>query len=90
LKVRKITSEVTRISAAIERGDVHAVDELFPIIYQKLRQLAAQKLSKELPGQILQAIAPVHEAYLRIVGFENQNRTSLHTKTVGTFFPNIL
>lgn len=66
-------SDVTHILAAIERGDVNAVDELFPLVYQELRQLAAQRLSKELPGQTLQATALVHEAYLRLVGAENQN-----------------
>ncbi len=66
-------SEVTRILAAIERGDVRAVDELFPLVYQELRQLAAQRFSKELPGQTLQATALVHEAYLRLVGNEEQN-----------------
>jgi RNA polymerase sigma factor (TIGR02999 family) len=68
-------SEVTRILSAIERGDVLAVDELFPLVYQELRQLAAVRLSKELPGQTLQATALVHEAYLRLVGSENQNWT---------------
>jgi RNA polymerase sigma factor (TIGR02999 family) len=69
-------SEVTRILAAIERGDVRAVDELLPLVYQELRQLAAQRVSRESPGQTLQATALVHEAYLRLVGSENQNWTS--------------
>jgi RNA polymerase sigma factor (TIGR02999 family) len=33
-------------------------------------------LRKESPGQTLQATALVHEAYLRLVGSENQNWTS--------------
>jgi RNA polymerase sigma factor (TIGR02999 family) len=66
-------SEVTRILAAIDRGDVRAVDELFPLVYQELRQLAAQRLGKEAPGQTLQATALVHEAYLRLVGSEGQS-----------------
>jgi RNA polymerase sigma factor (TIGR02999 family) len=66
-------SDVTRILAAIECGDVRAVDELFPLVYQELRQLAAARLSKELPGQTLQATALVHEAYLRLVGSEEQS-----------------
>jgi RNA polymerase sigma factor (TIGR02999 family) len=66
-------SEVTRILAAIECGDVRAVDELFPLVYQELRQLAAQRLGKESPGQTLQATALVHEAYLRLVGSEGQS-----------------
>jgi RNA polymerase sigma factor (TIGR02999 family) len=65
-------SEVTRILNAIERGDGRAIDELLPAVYQELRQLAAQKLAREKPGQTLQATALVHEAYLRLVGEENQ------------------
>jgi RNA polymerase sigma factor (TIGR02999 family) len=68
-------SEVTRILSAIERGDVLAMDELFPLVYQELRQLAAQRLRKESPGQTLQATALVHEAYIRLVGTEEQNWT---------------
>src|SRR5262249_46534867 len=37
-------------------------------VYDELRQLAAQKLAGEKPGQTLQATALVHEAYLRLVG----------------------
>lgn len=66
-------SDVTRILNAIEQGDARAADELLPLVYQELRRLAAQKMSRELPGQTLQATALVHEAYLRLVGSENQN-----------------
>jgi len=69
-------SEVTRILTAIERGDGRALDELLPAVYQELRQLAAQKLSREKPGQTLQATALVHEAYIRLVGPEAQNWSS--------------
>jgi RNA polymerase sigma factor (TIGR02999 family) len=65
-------SDVTRILNAIERGDAGATDELLPLVYEELRALAAQKLSHEPPGQTLQATALVHEAYLRLVGLENQ------------------
>ena len=61
-------TDVTRILNAIEQGDTKAVDELLPLVYEELRCLAAQKLSKERPGQTLQATALVHEAYLRLVG----------------------
>ena len=61
-------SEVTRVLAAIERGEPHAAEELLPLVYDQLRQLAAQKLAREKPGQTLQATALVHEAYLRLVG----------------------
>ena len=60
-------SDVTGILSAIERGDVHAAEQLLPLVYDELRKLAAQKLAQELPGQTLQATALVHEAYLRLV-----------------------
>jgi len=41
------------------------------LVYEELRILAAQKLSKESPGLTLQATALVHEAYLRLVGSNN-------------------
>ena len=66
-------TDVTRILNAIEQGDARAADELLPLIYEELRVLAAQKLSHELPGQTLQPTALVHEAYIRLVGAENQN-----------------
>jgi RNA polymerase sigma factor (TIGR02999 family) len=63
-------SEVTRILSAIEQGDPHAAAQLLPLVYEELRQLAAQRLALELPGQTLQATALVHEAYLRLVDAE--------------------
>ncbi len=60
-------SEVTQILNAIERGEPHAAAELLPLVYTELRRLAAQKLSREKPGQTLQATALVHEAWLRLV-----------------------
>jgi RNA polymerase sigma factor (TIGR02999 family) len=61
-------NDVTRILSAIERGDSAAAGQLLPLIYDELRKLAAQKLSREPPGQTLQATALVHEAYLRLIG----------------------
>jgi RNA polymerase sigma factor (TIGR02999 family) len=60
-------NEVTRILSAIERGDPSAASQLLPLVYDELRDLAAQKLAQEKPGQTLQATALVHEAYLRLV-----------------------
>ena len=63
-------SDVTQILSAIERGDPHAAEQLLPLVYDELRQLAAQRLAQEKPGQTLQPTALVHEAYLRLVAGE--------------------
>ena len=65
--------DVTRILNAIEQGDTRAVDELLPLVYEELRHLAARRLSREPPGQTLQATALVHEAYIRLVGEPERN-----------------
>src|SRR5947208_1781077 len=67
-------SEVTRILSAIEQGDPSAAAQLLPLVYDELRQLAAQRLAQEKPGQTLQATALVHEAYLRLVDVDRAQR----------------
>jgi RNA polymerase sigma factor (TIGR02999 family) len=63
-------TDLTRILSALEQGDPHAAEELLPLVYDELRQLAAQRLAQEKPGQTLQATALVHEVYLRLVDVE--------------------
>src|SRR5579864_3600724 len=69
-------NDVTQILSAIEQGDVRAADQLFPLVYDALRQLAAAQLADEAPGQTLQATALVHEVYLRLVESEAQRWSS--------------
>jgi RNA polymerase sigma factor (TIGR02999 family) len=61
-------NEVTRILVGIDQGERSATDQLLPLVYEELRRLAGQELAQEKPGQTLQATALVHEAYLRLVG----------------------
>jgi RNA polymerase sigma factor (TIGR02999 family) len=65
-------SDVTHILSRIQSGDQRASDELLPLVYDELRKLAAAKMAQENPGQTLQATALVHDAYLKLVGSEQQ------------------
>src|SRR5262249_54446086 len=65
---RSPMTDITGILSAIEQGDPTAADQLLPLVYDELRQLAAQKLAREGPDQTLEATALVHEAYVRLVG----------------------
>ncbi len=67
-------NDVTRILLAIEHGDPSAAGELLPLVYEELRKLAGCRLAQEKPGQTLEATALVHEAYLRLVGREKDQR----------------
>ena len=71
-------SEVTRILAAAQAADSQAAADLLPLVYDELRQLAARKMARELPGQTLQPTALVHEAWLKLQherGVRLQGRT---------------
>jgi RNA polymerase sigma factor (TIGR02999 family) len=75
-------SEVTRILSAIENGDPTGTEQLLPLVYDELRQLAAQRLAQEKPGQTLQATALVHDAYIRLVDVDQVQ----HWNSRGHFF----
>src|SRR4051794_14355442 len=75
-------SEVTQLLNAIQDGDPHAASQLLPLVYDELRRLAATKLAHETAGQTLQPTALVHEAYLRLVGADEEK----HWDGRGHFF----
>ena len=77
-------NEVTQILHAIEQGDPSVAEQLLPLVYEELRQLAAQKLGHEMPGQTLQPTALVHEAYLRLVAGKCQDEPTWDNR--GHFF----
>ena len=60
-------TEVTRILNQIEDGDRAAADQLFPLVYDELRRLAAGRLAGERPADSLAPTDLVHEAYIRLV-----------------------
>ncbi len=50
------------------QSNLKSADELFPLVYDDLKRLAAARFVHERPGNTLQATALVHEAYLRLAG----------------------
>ncbi len=59
--------EVTQLLNAWCKGDVHALEQLAPIVESELRRMARHYLSKEAPGHTLQPTALINEAYLRLI-----------------------
>jgi len=69
--------DVTRVLREISEGDGDAPARLMPLVYDELRKLSQAYLKDERPDHTLQATALVHEAYIRLVDWENvtwQNR----------------
>lgn len=56
----------TRILNRLSDGDVAAAGELAPLVYDKLRAVAAAYLKADRPHHTLQPTAVVHEAYVRL------------------------
>jgi len=53
-------------------GDSEALDQLTPLVYGELRRMARRYMRRQPPGHTLQTTALIHEAYLRLVGREEQ------------------
>src|SRR5436305_13754675 len=66
-------NDVTSLLRAIEEGDPHAAEQLWPLVYDELRRIAGAQTARETPGQTLGATALVHEAYLRLAGGQEQS-----------------
>ena len=75
-------ADINEILARLEAGDPLAADQLFPLVYDELRRIAAREMARELPGHTLQATALVHESYLRLAGIAG----SEPWQTKGHFF----
>lgn len=66
-------NDVTVILQDIGRGKSAAMEELLPLVYDALRELAAARMAKEADGHTLQPTALVHEAWLRLVADKDRN-----------------
>jgi len=61
----EVNSDITRILESVEQR-AGASEQLLPLVYDELRQLAAARMARENAGQTLQPTALVHEAWLRL------------------------
>ncbi len=78
--------EVTILLNEMNGGDENAPDRLLPLVYGELRKLARNYLQNERADHTLQATALVHEAYIRLVDWENvswQNRAHFFSVAAG-------
>jgi len=65
--------DITRLLGRWRAGDPDALEELTPLVYRELRDLAQHYLRRERTDHTLQPTALVHEAYLRLTGIRSPN-----------------
>ena len=61
-------NDITFLLQASGRREDPAREELFKLVYEELRRMAAARMAREAAGQTLQPTALVHEAWLQLVG----------------------
>ena len=66
--------EITVLLAKWREGEAKAFEDLMPLVYPHLREVASAYLRCERNPGVMQATSLVHELYLRLL---NQNRTVL-------------
>ena len=74
--------DVTRLLQSWSGGDKKALDKLTPLIYSKLRSLAAAYFRRERSDHTLQPTALVHEAYLKLI-----DQTRVESRNRAPFLP---
>jgi RNA polymerase sigma factor (TIGR02999 family) len=60
--------EITVLLVKWKEGEPAAFDQLVPLVYPHLREVAAAYLRRERNPDVMQATALVHELYLRLLG----------------------
>jgi RNA polymerase sigma factor (TIGR02999 family) len=64
---REGDQQVTGLLLAWRAGDAAALDQLMPLVYDELHQIAQRCMRREQAAHSVQATALVNEAYLRLV-----------------------
>ncbi len=75
---REEGGEITRLLDNWARGDSTAVDQLAPLVYDQLRQLAESLLRNERPNHTLQGTALVNEMFQQFIKLR---KVSLHDRS---------
>ena len=59
--------DITELLQAHAAGEPNALDQVFPQVYDQLRDMARARLRHERPDHTLTATELVHEAFFRLV-----------------------
>lgn len=65
--------EVTQLLVQWSNGDQAALDQLMPLVYGELRQMARRHMARQNPGHTLQTTALINEAYLKLVNQQDKH-----------------
>ncbi len=70
-------NDITLLLNRLQDNDSGLIEQIYPLIYDNLRNEAHHQLRRERVGHTLQTTALVHEAYLKLV---DQDKASFHNR----------
>ena len=77
--VNDSSHQITLLLIDWSKGDEYALEQLMPLVYEELRQMARNYMRKQPPGHTFQTTELIHEAYLKIAaGEEKRWRNRAH------------
>jgi len=68
-----VSRQITNLLIDWSKGDELALEQLMPLVYDELRQMARRYMRGQPAGHTLQATELIHEAYLKIARSGDQN-----------------
>lgn len=71
--VKSDPGPVTELLREWQQGNQSALAELTPLVYDEIRRIAHRFMRRERDGHTLQTTALVNEAYVRLIGHQQNN-----------------
>ena len=65
--------QITLLPVDWSKGDEFALEQLMPLVYDELRQMAGRYMSRQPSGHTFQTTELIHEAYLKLADGKEQN-----------------
>ncbi len=71
--VNDSSQQITLLLIDWSKGDEHALNQLMPLVYDELRQMARNYMRRQPAGNSFQTTELIHEAYLKLDKQDGQN-----------------
>ena len=71
--VNDSSHQITLLLIDWSKGDESALEQLMPLVYQELRQMARRYMKRQPSGHLFQTTELIHEAYLKLAAGQEQN-----------------
>ncbi len=70
---KNVSQQITLLLVDWSKGDEFALEQLMPLVYEELRQMARRYMRRQPSGHTFQTTELIHEAYLKIAKQDEQN-----------------